>query len=70
MLLYDNTRLHLARITQEKILDLGWPVLPHPPYSIDLVSSDFHLFHSQQNARNEKKFSQDLVKTFMENFLC
>ena len=53
---------------QEKILDLGWSVLSHPPYSPDLTSSDFHLFCSLQNALNDKKFSQeDEVKTFVEN---
>ena len=57
-----------ARITKEKILDLGWSVLLHPPYSPDLTPSDFHLFYSQQ--LNDKHLSQeDQVKTFEENFL-
>ena len=46
VLFHDNTRLHSARITQRRILDLNWSVLPHPPYSPDLASSDFHLFPS------------------------
>ena len=52
MLLHDNARLHSARFTQEEILDLAWSVLP---YSSDLAPSDFYLFHSQQNAMNDKK---------------
>ena len=54
MLLHDNTRPHSARIMKE-ILDLGWSVLPHPPYSSDLAPNDFHLHHSLQNALNDKK---------------
>ena len=69
MLVHDNAKPHSARITWEKILDLGWSVLTHLAYSLDLAPIDFHLFHSQQNALNDKKFSQDQVKTFVENFL-
>ena len=59
VLLFDYVRSHSARITQEKILDLGWFVLKHPQYSPDLAPSDFHLFCSQQNALNDKTFSQE-----------
>ena len=55
---------------QEKILNLGWSVLPYPPYSSDLTESDFYFFHSQQNALADKKFSsEDQVKMFAENML-
>ena len=33
----------------QKLLELNWDVLPHPPYSHDLAPSDFHLFWSPQN---------------------
>ena len=48
MLPHDNAKPHSVRIMQEKLLDLSWIVLSHPPYSPDLVPSDFHLFHSLQ----------------------
>ena len=49
---------------------LGWAVLPHPSYSLDLALSCFNLFSSLQNALNNKKSSQeDQMKTFVENFL-
>ena len=67
MLLCDNTRLHSIRITLEKILDLDCSILPHPPYSPDLTPSNFHLY--LQNALKDKRFSQDEVKTFVENLL-
>ena len=56
VLLHDNTRQPSVRIIQEKILDLDWSVLPHPPYSPDLASSDFCLFF----------FSTKWQKTFLK----
>ena len=37
------------------MLDLDWSVLPYSP---DLVSSDFHLFHSLVNTLNDKFFKK------------
>ncbi|KOX68389.1 Histone-lysine N-methyltransferase SETMAR, partial [Melipona quadrifasciata] len=47
----DNAR---SLITRQKLLELGWDVLSHPPYSLDLAPSDFHLFRSLQNSLTEK----------------
>ena len=41
---------------RQKLLQLGWEVLIHPPYSPDIAPSDFHLFRSLQNSLNEKSF--------------
>ena len=46
--LHDNARPHTARITQEKLRDMGFTVLPHPPYSPDLAPSDYYLFSSMK----------------------
>ena len=55
---------------RQKILDLGWSVLPSPPYSADFTPSDFYLFHSLQNVLNEKKISlEKFVENLLENFL-
>lgn len=55
-LLHDNARPHVAKISREKIIQLGWEVLPHPPYSPDLAPSDYHLFRSLDNYIRDKKF--------------
>jgi histone-lysine N-methyltransferase SETMAR len=41
---HDHATLHTARATQERIQELQRALLEHPPYSLDLAPSDFHLF--------------------------
>ena len=36
---------------QEKILDLGWSVLPHPPYLPDFTQSNFSIKYSDNFPR-------------------
>lgn len=43
---HDNAKPHTANLTKLKLYDLGWEVLPHPPYSPDLAPSDYHLFRA------------------------
>ena len=65
----DSTRLHVAKMTQQKIEDLGWEVLPYPPYSPDMASPDYHLFRSMQRSLVEKQFkSIDEVQNWVSNF--
>ena len=40
----DNARPHTSLVTRKKLLELGWGVMPYPPYSPDLTPSDFYLF--------------------------
>jgi len=57
ILLHDNARPHTAKKTWEKISQLGWEVLPHPPYSPDISPTDYHLFLSMSNFLSGKKYS-------------
>lgn len=54
--LQDNARAHTAYVTLDKLEELGWECLPHPPYSPDLALSDYHLFRSMQHHLADKSF--------------
>ena len=66
-----NARPHVSLMTRQKLLQLGWEVLIHPPYSPDIASSDFHLFHSLQNSLKGKNFnSLEDCKRRLEQFFA
>ncbi|KAF2348287.1 Transposase type 1 [Trinorchestia longiramus] len=44
ILLLDNARPRVARMTIQKLTELGYETLPHPSYSPDLSPTDYHLF--------------------------
>ena len=54
--LQDNARPHVAKKTRETIFELGWEILPHPPYSPDISPSDYHLFLSLDNYMRDRHF--------------
>jgi histone-lysine N-methyltransferase SETMAR len=55
----DLARPHTNLHTREAITKLQWTVLPHPSYSPDLASSDYHLFSPLKGAIRGKKFESD-----------
>jgi histone-lysine N-methyltransferase SETMAR len=54
----DNARHHVSKMKQQKIKELNWEILDHPPYSPDFAPSDYHLFRSLQNYLYNKKLER------------
>jgi histone-lysine N-methyltransferase SETMAR len=65
----DNARPHRALATRERIQELQWELLEHPPYSPDLVPSDFHLFGSLRKHLGGKCFADEEVETEVRKWL-
>jgi hypothetical protein len=59
LLLHDNARPHTAAHTMDTLRALKFEVLKHPPYSPDLVPSDFHLFGCMKEHLRGQKFADD-----------
>lgn len=55
----DNAPCHKSIKTMAKLYELGFELLPHPPYSPDLAPSDFFLFANLKRMLAGKKFSTD-----------
>ena len=68
ILLHDNARPHIGKITQKKLNQLGYEVLPHPPYSPDLSPTDYNMFKHLDHFLREKTFAkqEDIEKSFEE----
>ena len=65
----DSAWLHVSLMTRQKLLQLGWEVLVHPPCSPDIAPSDFHWFRSWQNSLNGKNFnSLEDCKRYLERW--
>lgn len=54
--LHDNARPHTATKSVQKLREIGFTVLPHPPYSPDLAPSDFYLFSPLKSAIRGKNY--------------
>jgi histone-lysine N-methyltransferase SETMAR len=63
----DNARPHTSLVTRQKLQQLTWEVLLHPPYSPDLAPSDYHLFLSMANALGGVKLE---TREACENWLA
>jgi len=59
LLQHDNAGPHTAHSTVATIQDLSFECLPHPPYSLDLVPTDFHVFGPLKEAMGGKSFRSD-----------
>ena len=76
-ILFHNTWLYIAQPTLKKLNEMGYKVLPHPPYSPDVSPTDYHFLQAslqlfaaktlpqQQEAEN---VSQEFVESQSMDF--
>ncbi|KAF2362162.1 hypothetical protein FHG87_007081 [Trinorchestia longiramus] len=71
ILLHDNARPHVARMTLQKLTDLGHETLPHVPYSADLSPMNYHFFKHLDNFLSNKTFrKKEEVESAYMDFLA
>ncbi|GFY24125.1 histone-lysine N-methyltransferase SETMAR [Trichonephila clavipes] len=66
----DNDGLLTSVVTRQKLWELGWEVLTHPPYSPNLAPCDYHLFLALKNFLSDKKLGsrEDCENRLLEFF--
>ena len=69
VLLRDSAQPHTEQSTLHKLNDLGYEVLPHPPYSPDLSPTHYHFFKHLDNFLQGKRFhnQQEAENAFQES---
>lgn len=71
ILLHDNARPHVAQPSLQKLNELGYETLSHPPYSSDLSPTDYHFFKHLDNFLQEKCFkSRDDAESAFDDFIA
>ncbi|GFW35817.1 mariner Mos1 transposase [Trichonephila clavipes] len=65
----DNARPHTSLVTRQKLLQLEWDTMTHPPYSPDLAPSDYYLFQSLKFL-DGKTFTSNEVKNHLDQFFA
>jgi hypothetical protein len=57
-------------MTKSGIQELDWEILPYPPYSPDLATSDYHLFRSLSNNLRGVSFNNDAeLQNWVDEFI-
>ena len=68
ILLHDNTQLRVTQPMLQKLNELGYKVLPHLSYSLDLLPSDCHFFKhpdffGRENSSTNSRMEEMLFKS-------
>ena len=67
--LHDNARTHATALTQDRLFDLNWAIVPHASYSPDKFPCDYALFRSMEHNLSGKVFEdEDDVHEFLEEW--
>ena len=56
---HDNAPAHTSAIVTAKLVELGYELLPHSPYSPDLAPCDFFLFPNLKKSLAGQKFESN-----------
>ena len=66
--LHNSARPPITQPALQRLNELGYEVLPHPPYSPDLSPTDYHFFKHLDNFLKVKYFHnhQDAENAFQE----
>ena len=71
ILIHDNARPHVAQLTLQKLNELSYETLPHPPYSLDLSPADYHFFKHLDNFLRENCFkSRNDAESAFNDFIA
>jgi histone-lysine N-methyltransferase SETMAR len=70
LLLHDNAQPHTATATVQTVQRLGFELLPHHPYSLDIEPSDDHIFGPLKETLRSNRFGshgdvQQAVQTWL-----
>ena len=60
---HDNAPAHTSAVVVAKLMELGFQLVSHPPYSPDLAPSDYYLFPNMKKWLAGKRFygNEDVI---------
>lgn len=71
LFLQDNAPAHKSLIALQKINEIGFEIVDHPPYSPDLAPSDYYLFPKLKKSLKGRKFtSNEMVIDAVESWFA
>jgi histone-lysine N-methyltransferase SETMAR len=53
---HDNAPAHFSGVVATKLMELGFQLIPHPPFSPDLAPSDYYLFPNMKKWLAGRRF--------------
>ena len=56
ILQHDNARPRVSQMVKAYLENLKWEILLHPPYSSNIVPTDYHLFRSMTHSLADQHF--------------
>ena len=59
LLLRDNARVHIVKVTIAKFRELKWQLLSHPDYNLDLAPGYFRLFGPLKDLLSGRRFEYE-----------